>query len=471
MTGYRAIARRIEGEIRNRALPPGARVVSVRSLAAREGVSTPTAQAALRVLEADGVIVARPRSGWYVAERPPACLEAAPVPVRASKVTTSDVARELFSLRGQQLAPFGASVPQASWLPDKDLSQALTLTLRRLGPKAHLYSYPPGDPHLRARLAARLASRGAMVAADDLIVTSGATQAVELALRATTRPGEVVGVESPCYFGTLLLLERLGLRALELPTHPAAGLDLERAAAIVGRLKPAAVIASAVLQNPTGGLMPLPARRELVGLLAAMGVPLIEDDTYGELAGGGEPPFKAFDVNGSVLYCSSASKTLAPGWRVGWIAAGRYQDAVLNLRVGQSLAGGRLTEASLATYLAGGAYDRHLARLRERLRASSQAAIGRIARSFPAGTRLGESRGGCVLWVELPPGADAIRIMRRAAASGIAVAPGPAFSPAGGFQRFLRLNIANDFSPKLLAALDRLGSICSEVGVTAPASA
>jgi DNA-binding transcriptional MocR family regulator len=333
--------------------------------------------------------------------------------------------------------------------------------LRRLGAKAHLYSYSPGDEELRMRLAARLATRGTVVTADNLIVTSGATQAVELALRATTRPGDTVGVESPCYFGTLLLLERLGLNALELPTHPGDGLAVDQVAEIVERIRPAAVVATAVLQNPTGASMPSVKRRRLVRLLAERKVPLVEDDTYGELARRGEPPLKAFDVDGSVLYCSSASKTLAPGWRVGWIAAGRYQDAVLNLRVGQSLAGGRLTETSLATYLAGGAYDRQLVKLRERLTASSQAAVSRIARSFPTGTRLGPSRGGYGLWVELPFGADAVGIMRRAAASGIAVAPGPAFSPSGSFGRFLRLNIANDFSPELLATLDRLGAICS----------
>ena len=323
-----------------------------------------------------------------------------------------------------------------------------------------MYSYPPGDEQLRVRLAARLVNRGAAVRADDLIVTSGATQAVELALRATTVPGDTVGIESPCYFGTLLLLERLQLRALELSSHPGTGLQVDQIAEVIERRRPAAIVATAVLQSPTGASMPLADRRRLVNLLAARGVPLIEDDTYGELAGNHDPPFKAFDVDSSVLYCSSASKTLAPGWRVGWIAAGRYQDAVLNLRVGQSLAGGRLPEASLAAYLVGGAYDRHLVKLRERLAASSQAAVSRIARSFPIGTRLGPSRGGLGLWVELPSGTDAIGVMRRAAASGIAVAPGPAFSPPGGFGCFLRLNIANDFSPKLLAALDRLGAIC-----------
>jgi DNA-binding transcriptional MocR family regulator len=460
MPAYRDIAARIASEITTRELQPGTRIISVRDLAAREGVSVPTALAALRVLEANGLIVARPRSGWYIGQQPPACLEAVAVPLRANRVTTGDVARELFSLRGQQLAPFGAGVPQETWLPGADLSRTLHVTSRRLGAKAHLYSYPPGDDQLRLRVAARLSGRGVTVTADDLIVTSGATQAVELALRATTRPGDTVGVESPCYFGTLLLLERLELKALELPTHPASGLDVERAASIIAQAKPAAIVATAVLQNPTAASMPLGERRKLVSLLAASRVPLIEDDTYGELAGNREPPFKAFDVDGSVLYCGSASKTLAPGWRVGWIAAGRHQNTMLDGRASQSLAGGRLIEASLAAYLAGGAYDRHLVRLRERVRYSSQVAIGRIASSFPSGTRLGPGRGGYGLWVELPPDRDALSIMRRASSSGIAVAPGSAFSPSGGFANFLRLNIANDFTPKLLTALDRLGVIC-----------
>lgn len=463
MQGYRRIAARFADEIGSRRLSPGAKVISVRSLAAREGVSVPTALAAFRVLEAEGILVAKPRSGWYVSERLPSCSSLSPASRDAHAVTTGDIARELFSLRSRGLAPFGAGLPQASWLPGDELSRSLSLTMRRLGAGAHAFSYPPGDPQLRARLASRLAVRGAMLGADDLIITSGATQAVELALGAVTSPGDTVGVESPCYFGTLLLLERLELRALELPTRPETGLDVDGVAAMVERIRPAAIVATAVLQNPTGGSMPREERPRFVRMLAERGVALIEDDTYGELGTNADPPFKAYDAEGSVLYCGSASKTLAPGWRIGWVAGGRHREALMGSRMGQSLAGSRLIEESLAAYLAGGAYDRHLARLRGRIRGAARAMAGRVAAGFPKGTHLGPAQGGLVLWVQLPAGTDSIEVMRRAAAAAIAVAPGPVFSASGAFSNFIRLNIANEPRPALFSALDRLGRICSDL--------
>jgi DNA-binding transcriptional MocR family regulator len=459
--GYRRIAESVRAEIADRALPAGTRFLSVRRLAAREAVSMPTALAALRALESEGVIVARPRSGWFVADRPQLGSRQPSVRRGPQDVTIGALARQLFALRDRPLIPLGAGVPQADWLPAAELGRALSLAARRLGGEAHGYSYPPGDPDLRARIASRLAGRGTLVSAEEVIVTAGSTQGLELALQATASPGSVVGVETPTYFGTLLLLERLGLKALELPTHPRLGLDVEAARALIAARRPAALIASATLHNPTGATMPLDARRQLVAAMASHGVPVIEDDTYGELAEPGAPPLKAFDTAGMVLHCASVSKTLAPGWRTGWIAPGRYREAVLELRVAQSLAGSRLTEAALAAYLGGGAYDRHLVRLRGRIGRAARAIVGRVVASFPPGTHVNDPGCGYLLWIELPHGVDGLEVMQSAAEAGIAVAPGAAFSASGGLSNYLRINMANDPSPRLLASLDRLGALCA----------
>jgi DNA-binding transcriptional MocR family regulator len=448
-------------------IPPGSRVISARKLSVREGVSLPTAVAALRVLEAEGLIVARPRSGWYIASAKPSAPAVMRPPDRPTIVTVSAIARELFALRERPHLPLGAAVPQADWMPEKDLRRSANVALRRLGPMAHAYSYPPGRGDLRERIANRLEMRGALLRSDQLIITSGATQALRLALRATTQPGDVVGIESPCYFGTLLTLERLGLRALELPTDPKTGLDLEALQNALDRGRMKALIASPALQNPLGAVMPISSRRHLVRMLASANVPLIEDDLYGEIrdAGIGEPPCKAFDVSGNVLYCGAASKTLAPGWRIGWIAPGRFRDAILELRMEESLAGTQILEAALAEYLTGGAFDRHLRRLNSRIRESSAAIVSRISAIFPSGTRVASPSGGFLLWIELPPSIDSVALMRTAAASGISIAPGTAFSPNGRFRHHIRINTANDATPRLLRGIDRLAELCNGFNV------
>lgn len=181
--------------------------------------------------------------------------------------------------------------------------------------------------------------------------------------------GDVVAIEQPAYFGTLLLLEDLGLKALQIPTDPAEGLLLASLDEAIQRHRPAAVLASPTVQNPLGASMPVTRKQELVALIERAGIPLIEDDVYGDLAGEGQrpPACKAFDQSGSVIYCSSLSKTLAPGWRIGWVAAGRYHTQVLQARMAGDWAGAPLLEAAASNILASGDYDRHLRRLKFRI--------------------------------------------------------------------------------------------------------
>jgi DNA-binding transcriptional MocR family regulator len=327
---YRRIAQGLRAAIELGAWQPGDRLLSSRELAEREEVSLPTAVQALRVLEADGSIVARPRSGYFVAtRRSPEPTRSRP-PVAAQPVTIAGLARTLFASQSREVVPLGGA---------------------RFGP-------------------------------DDLLLTAGETQAMSIALRVTCNAGDVVAVESPCYFGMLLLLESMGLHALEIPTDPRTGLDVEHLERVLHRRRVAAVLASPTVQNPLGATMPLETKRRLVKLLAREKIPLIEDDVYGDLCTGDprSPPCKAYDETGNVLYCSSASKTLAPGWRIGWIAGGRFHDAVIQARLQETLAGPPLLEASLAEYLRGSDYERHLRRFRTRIEGSCAGAQGRDQR-------------------------------------------------------------------------------------------
>lgn len=470
---YRRIAESLRLTLSSGALRAGDRMISARKLAEREHVSLPTALEALRCLEAEGLIVARPRSGYYIRQiSQPQRTEPARTPAGPVPVTLSAVARSLFSSAEARLVPLGAALPDPAWLPGEALQRALHSAGRRLDAHGQSYSLPPGRADLRSKIAARAAQWGARFGADDLIITAGATQALRLALRAVCQPGDVVAIEQPAYFGTLLLLEDLGLKALEIPTDPAEGLLLEPLADAIRCHRPAAVLASPTVQNPLGASMPVARKQELVALLEEAGIPLIEDDVYGDLVGDGQrpPACKAFDQNGNVIYCSSLSKTLAPGWRIGWIAAGRYYTQVLQARMAGEWAGAPLLEAATSEMLASGDYDRHLRRLKRRIAEGIAAVVAQVGASFPPGTRVNVPAAGFLLWVELPPQVNALEVHRRALARGIGVSPGPLFSPGAELSHFLRLNCANEPTPRLLNAVEQIGALCHELAAFTPDS-
>ncbi|MCA1179758.1 MULTISPECIES: PLP-dependent aminotransferase family protein [unclassified Pantoea] len=460
---YRRIAESLRHTLASGVLRPGDRMISARKLAEREQVSLPTALEALRCLEAEGLIIARPRSGYFVSPRnterqiPPAPALSGPVPV-----TLAAVARSLFSSAETRLIPLGAALPDPNWLPTEALQRALQAAARRLDAHGQSYSLPPGRADLRNKIATRAAQWGARFGADNLVITAGATQALRLALRAVCQPGDAVAIEQPAYFGTLLLLEDLGLKALQIPTDATEGLMLAPLADAIKQHQPAAVLASPTVQNPLGASMPVTRKQELVALLERAGIPLIEDDVYGDLAGEGQrpPACKAFDQSGNVIYCSSLSKTLAPGWRIGWIAAGRYHTQVLQARMAGDWAGTPLLEAATSDVLASGDYDRHLRRLKVRVAEGVRAVIARVEARFPPGTRVTPPEAGFLLWVKLPPQINALEVHCRALALGIGVSPGPLFSPEAALQNFLRLNCANQPTAQLLNAVDQIGAIC-----------
>jgi DNA-binding transcriptional MocR family regulator len=460
---YLRIAEALRQTLASGALRPGDRLISARKLAQREQVSLPTALEALRCLEAKGLIVARPRSGYFVPQVSNSALCLLPrtnsrPASRPLPVTMAGLARSLFSSADTRLIPLGAALPDPTWLPTTTLQRALQTVGRRLQGHGQTYSMPPGRAELRAQIAARASQWGGQFGPEDVVVTAGATQAVRLALRAVCKPGDVVAIERPAYFGTLLLLEDLGLKALEISTDPHYGMVPDAMAAALAKHKPKAVLASPTVQNPLGACMPVEHKRALVALLEQAGVPLIEDDVYGDLAGESlrPPACKAFDSSGNVLYCSSVSKTLAPGWRIGWIAPGRFHEQVLKARLAGDWAGVPLLEAALSEILASGDYDRHLRRLKSRIHAAVQAVMARVEASFPAGVRVTTPSQGFLLWVELPLQIHAMEVYRRALALGTGVSPGQLFTPQADLPNYLRLNCANDPTPRLLGAVGQI---------------
>ena len=298
-----------------------------------------------------------------------------------------------------------------------------------------------------------------------MLVTSGCMEAVALSLLAVTAAGDLVAVESPTHFGFLQLLRELGLPAVEVPTDPRRGVVPEALERVLAENPVKACLLMPNFQNPTGALLPEEARREVADLLQAREIPLIEDDIYAELhAGRGRPGLlKSLDRRGLTLACSSFSKVLAPGFRVGWIAAGgRWLERLRRLKAGFSLASPTLQQHALARLLAGGALDRHLRLLRAAVRRQVLDTARAVREAFPADCRFSPPEGGNMLWVELPPRVDGLALYRRALREGISIVPGAAFSSTGRYRSYVRLSCTTPFCGRIERAVGRLGELIRE---------
>ena len=462
--------------IHSGALRPGDRMPSVRDASRTRGISPSTVFAAYYLLEAQGLIHARPRSGYYVSGARPSApggeRPAEPLPSQPASTSTGVAISDLvFEVLGQTrdstLVPLGSAFPGPELFPLERLARCLSGGMRRLDPASIVQSLPPGDERLRQQIALRYGLHGTAVDVEEILITNGAMEALNLCLEAVTHPGDVVVVESPTFYAALQALERLNLQALEIATHPRDGIDLAALAEVLARQPPDQPVKACWLmpsfQNPLGSLMPEAKKRELVALLARHGVPLIEDDVYGELHYGPQRPLpaKAFDTQGLVMHCSSFSKNLAPGYRVGWVAAGRYATAVQRLKLMTTLSAATPSQLALSEYLAQGGYDRHLRQLRRSLAEQQAIALNAVAAHFPPGTRVSRPEGGYFLWVELPPAVNALDVHRHALQHGISLAPGQLFSADRRFAHCVRINYGHPAQGRLLPALECVGRLAT----------
>ncbi len=465
---YRSVGQNLAASIASGALQAGDRLPSVRALCRERGLSLATAVAAYRWLEAEGHIEARPRSGYFV-RAPGTPLTRSTVAERPSEArligTSARTMRIVDAHRRADLVPLGAACPEASLFPAEALRRHMNrAALRDPDLIARYVMDPAGLPALQNAIARRLAAAGTPVAPDDLVITLGCAEALNLALAAVARPGDTILVESPTYYGLFQIIETLGLRVIEVPSDPVDGISLagvEAATRVAGQVQ--AVLLVPNFANPTGAVMPPERKAALVAMLNARDIPLIEDDVYGELGHDGErPPLaKHWDRRGEVLSCGSYSKSLAPALRVGWIAPGRYRERVEMLKFRNTVATPPLLQAAIAGYLDSGGYDRHLTRLRERFRHQTARMMQLVDAHFPAGTRLSSPRGGFVLWVELQAGADTDLLAERALEHGIALAPGSLFSQSDRFRHCLRLACGQPITPRVEAAVRLIGQLAA----------
>ncbi len=463
---YDRIAAEVADLIERGTYGPGDRIPSIRELSRQRRVSINTVMEAYAQLENRRLIEARPQSGYYVS-----CPVLEPEPrleARGAKQRLAASAVELGSgplevmrtLADPALVPLGRGVPNSELLPVDKLSRMLATEARRFRLDSVSYGGAKGLKRLRTQIAKRSLDSGCRLTPEELIVTSGCVEAVTLAFQATCRPGDTVAIGSPVYYTFLNSIQWLGLKVLEIPSTPREGMSVEVLAYALRHNPVHACLVISNFNNPLGSVMPDERKEELVRLLGAREIPLIEDDVYGDLGFGSHRPVaaKAYDEAGLVLYCSSFSKTLAPGYRVGWIAPGRYLQPVQRLKSLFNIATASPTQLAVAEFLTSGGYDRHLRTMRRTYAAQLAEVRSAIARWFPRGTRVTRPEGGFVVWVELPAEVDAFAVYQQALRKGISVAPGTLFTTTDRFRNCIRLSAAF-WSERIRDALRTIGGI------------
>lgn len=464
---YRQLANHYLDAIRSGTLKTGERFPSIRLMMEKHAVSLSTAVQVCRELEDCGVLEARPRSGNYI--RQPDVLatpRTAPPPPLDSDIYAGIHQQASLVLRASQRATIKVNFASACCAPElyplKALQDPMIKALRRAPQLLGTTGTTAGHIALRTVLARRALTAKTHLSAEQIVITHGATEAINLALRAVTRPGDTVAVESPTSYGLLQIIESLNLRVQEVPASAHAGINLFALEQLLngpGRIK--ALIVMPNLQNPLGSIMPDAHKARLVQLCAEHNTVLIEDDSYGELVDNDQPlsTLKHWDRTDNVIYCASLNKTLAPGLRLGWISAGRWHARVEMLKYTQSRGCDTLAQVAVCGFMSTPSYERYLRRLRKILTQQRQQMSAAILKYFPGGTRVTRPRGGTLLWVELPREYSSMVLFHEGLKAGIQISPGDIFSNDTRFNHFVRIGCGAPYLPQIDEALATLGQL------------
>ncbi|MDH5444013.1 MAG: PLP-dependent aminotransferase family protein [Gammaproteobacteria bacterium] len=443
---YEQIAEELSKAIAKGVYETGQKLPSLRYISEQYDVSMATVIQAYQGLELKGLIESRPRSGYIVSDRQQEQLEEPVLTQPKSSPTHVNVGHLAMSLINEARQPgmirLGAAVPQAELLPLGSLSRNLAGIARRKPRAAATYETSQGNVELRKQIVYLMRESGVRCTADDIIITNGCLEAMGLALRTVAKAGDTIAIESPTYFGVLQVIESLGMKVLEIPTHASTGIDPAALAKAIRSRKVSACVLMPSFNNPIGSSMPESHKQQVVELLGKNNIPLIEDDVYGALSYETKRPKSAaaYDKTGNVLYCSSFSKTIAPGLRIGWMLAGKFHEQVIYQKFLDNISTTIYPQLNLAEFLSKGGYRRSI-RHSARIYKQRMEQLRRwVSEFFPEGTRITNPKGGFLLWVELPKKYDCLKLYRKAMEKKIAITPGILFSAQGQYKNHIRLS-------------------------------
>ena len=446
----------------------GDKLPSVRGLSQEHGVSISTVQEAYGILIDDGIIEARPKSGYYVLEiKSPPDLPAtsSPTPQPLVVAQWQKLQHMINEYGGQAITKLSLAMPELTGTTLKPLARITAELSRTQSLRIFDYEHALGGSELCLQIARIAIDSGCRLNPDEIITTTGCQEALSCSLRAVTEPGDIVVVDSPSFFGSVQAIKINGVKALEIPTNPETGISLEALDLALEQWPIKACLLTPTNNNPLGYTMPDAHKVRLLELLNKYDIPLIEDDIYGDLSYKLPRPrtIKSFDTEGRVMLCSSFSKSIAPGLRVGWVAPGRYREHVMMVKYLSSLSCPTLNQLAVAEFIAQGYYEKHLRQMRKKYQRDRDAVIGWLKREMPSGTRISYPQGGYLLWVELPGDIDTTELNIRAKAQGVSIAPGILFSASGKYKNCMRICCVNSADPKIEQAINILGTLCHEM--------
>jgi DNA-binding transcriptional MocR family regulator len=453
---YMQVAEGLEKMISDDILKIGDKLPSVRVLSDEYGISMGTAFQAYYHLEGKGLIEARPKSGYYV---------------RFSKshdVSVKEMINSFYSdiaVDNDKVINFALAVPHISLVPAAKLNKSVMHVLRNGKDACINYEHTQGNLELRKQVAKLSFNWGGKIKAEEVMITTGCLEAITICLRAVTNHGDTVAVESPNYFGIYQAIESLGLKVVEISSSPVTGLELDCLEEAIKKFPIKACVVIPNFNNPLGGCMPDENKKKLVELINKKNIPLIEDDIYGELYFGRNRPrtCKFYDTKGLVMHCSSVSKSLTPGYRIGWVIPGKFIEQVKQIKRIQNISSPTLTQAAMAHFLQNGRYEYHLKNMRKALHTQCLRYMQAIIQHFPEDTKVSRPLGGFVLWVELNKKVNAFKLRTEAMKHHISIMPGKIFSASNNYGNCIRISFGKPFDDDAEYGLMMLGKMIKKM--------
>ncbi len=466
---YMQVAEGLEKMIMEEILRIGDKLPSVRVLSEEYGISMGTAFQAYYQLEAKGLIESRPKSGYYVRfnnKRFPELPGTTKPDVLSHDVSVKEMIKTIYTdIVATDVLNFALAVPDPSLLPAAKLNKSVVYALRNTPDHCVNYEDVQGNAELRQQITKLAFNWGGKVSQEEVIITSGCLEAVIMCLKAVTDYGDTVAVECPTYFGINQAIESLGLKVVEIASDPVTGIDLGYLQKLIRKSIIKACVFVPTFNNPFGSCMPDENKKKLVELVTSNNIPLIEDDIYGELYFGKNRPktCKYYDTKGLVMYCSSISKPLAPGYRIGWAIPGKFTEQVKQMKRIQNISCPTLTQAAIAHFLKHGRYEYHLKNLRKALHTQSLRYVQAIIKYFPPDTKVSRPQGGFILWLELNKKISAFKLRSIAMEHKISIVPGKIFSSGTNYTNCIRLSFGKPWSKEVDEGLMILGKLIKEM--------
>jgi DNA-binding transcriptional MocR family regulator len=464
---YMQVAEGLEKMISEDVLKIGDKLPSVRMLSDEYGISMGTAFQAYYHLEGKGLIESRPKSGYYVRfnqRRFPELPKVITPDPLSHEVSVKEMIASIYSdiaSHNNKIINFALAVPDASLIPTAKINKSVMQALRKSPDACTSYEHTQGNPELRKQVAKLAFNWGGKIKPDEVVITGGCLEAMTLCIRAVTQPGDTVAVESPNYFGIFQSLETLGLKVVEISSSPVTGLDLDCLEQAIKKFTIKACVVIPNFNNPLGGCMPDENKKKLVDIIHKHNIPLIEDDIYGELYFGRNRPrtCKYYDTKGLVLYCSSLSKSLSPGYRTGWAIPGKFLDAVKQIKRIHNISSPTLTQAAMAHFLQNGRYEYHLKNMRKALHTQSLRYLQAIIDYFPEDTKVSRPHGGFILWVQLNKKVNTFKLRVEAMRHHISIVPGKIFSNSCNYNNCIRISFGKPWDSDADYGLMMLGKL------------